>query len=202
MATERARPWVVFTERALFERRAAEDALIVALAGVTQADIVAFRATGEYDDPASLARACNVWVRARRPKPIPEGGWRRVVNELGDDPGDLTSRLEKLWRQKYFATQPARVAPARLQKLGEGASVGFLALGAKEQAEALAARAGAPFSAVLAAGDALGALASRGHLIGAGDTDKALAEASGWLYHPAGADPNGLVDRLVERLVR
>lgn len=204
---ERPLPWVVFVDGALFDRRAAIDALIQHMSRCTAADLAAFRATGEYDDPWELARAANVWVAARRPKPIPAGGWRRVVNQFGGDPGDLTSRCRRMWRDQFWREESLRVAPEGLRRLAAGAQVGLCT--SRSRAEALLSqeRLGVPFAVILAEedgppADALKRLAPRGHLVGLGEPDRTLAEAAGWLYHPAGAAPDGVVERLAERLVR
>jgi hypothetical protein len=182
------RPWVVLVGDALLDTSAAEEAALRRLTGLGDAEVAAFRATGEYADAWELARAASVWVRAGRPLPLPEGGWRRMVNVYGEDPGDLAPRGRRLVAGAFADRVVVRLDAERLAALAELAEVG------------LAGRAVPlpfPFAAhVSLEADALRALAPKGHLVGG---DAAVAKAAGWTGHPVAPGVARVVDGLVAR---
>ncbi|MFZ5476224.1 MAG: hypothetical protein ACOZNI_05560 [Myxococcota bacterium] len=190
-----SRPWVVLAGDVLVDTSAAEEAAARRLAGVTDAELATIRATGEYADTWELARAACVWARAGKPRPLPEGGWRRVANEYGGDPGDLAARGRKLAASAFADRVIVRLDAARLAALSELAEVGLCH--PPDAAPALEALLGARFAArVPPDAEALRALAPKGHLVGG---DPAIAKAAGWTAHPVQPGLARVIDGLVAR---
>lgn len=194
-------------EGVLIDPRPAVLSVIHHLTGATAADVAAFEATGEYAGPWEIARALHAWVRARRPRPIPPGGWRVVVNQCGMDPGDLTRAAERLYQQREWRKEGAYVPPDRLARLEELARLAVVtdrdSAGLARAEEVLGRR----FAASTSAGDAVrpdpGALlrlGPTGHFVGCGPRDRACAEGARFVFHEAGAAPLAVIDRMLSRL--
>ncbi len=207
-AAARRRPWIVFgLEDGLLDTRAGRLAVIHALSGATAADVALFEATGEFDDPWVIARAACAWVRAGRPKPLPAGGWRVVVNHCGGDPGDLIGRAATLWELRGWKAEAPRVDAPRLVRLAELANLAVVTSRDREGLARAESVLGYHFEAATTREDGLRpdprvALrhASTGHYVGVGPEDRATAEAARFVFHDAGAGLLPVVDRMIRKL--
>jgi phosphoglycolate phosphatase-like HAD superfamily hydrolase len=208
MTTEApAGPWIVFAlEGVLLDPRPAVEALLFRLCGIRPDDIRAFRDAGGYDDDWELARAASVWIRAGRPRPIPTGGWRRVVNAFGDDPGDLSARCAELYRKEFWRFEAPLIDGARLRRLSEAANLAVCTGRTREQLARAEELLGFRFAASTTAGDpqppdpaALLRLAPRGHFFGRTEDDRRCAEAARFLWQAPGST-QARVDQLLTRL--
>lgn len=207
-AVRRRHPWIVFAlEDALLDTRAGRLHVIHALSTATPADVALFEATGEYDDPWVIARAVGTWVRAGRPRPIPVGGWRVVVNQCGGDPGDLRARAAILWELRGWKAEAPRVASSRLAKLAEVAQLAIVthrdSVGLARAEEVL----GYQFAASTTREDGARPDAQvllrhgpTGHFIGIGDEDRATAKAARFVFHDATAGLAPIVEKMILKL--
>ncbi|MDP2317577.1 MAG: hypothetical protein Q8P41_32125 [Pseudomonadota bacterium] len=194
-------------EDTLLDTRAGRLAVIHALSGATPADVAAFEATGEYDDPWIIARAAGTWVRAGRPRPIPSGGWRVVVNQCGGDPGDLAIKARTLSELRGWKAEAPRVDATRLVRLAELAQ---LAVVTGRDRTALARAEGVlgyHFGAATTAEDGLRPdpqvvlrHGPNGHYIGVTEADRATAGAARFVFHDATKGLAPIVDRMIQKL--
>lgn len=207
-APRRQRPWIVLSlEGALLDPRPAVLSVVHLLSGATAADVALFEATGEYESAWDIARAAHPWVRAGRPKPIPPGGWRVVVNQCGWDPGDLHGRAAMLYQQREWRKEAGRVDPERLARLAAVAHLGVVTsrdrAGWARAEECLRVRFDAVTTiedAVRPDPDALLRHAPTGHYLGSGPEDRALAVAARFVFHDVGAGPIPVLDRMIAKL--
>ncbi len=196
---------VLSLDDVLLDVRAAEDTIIRRLGGVDAEELALLRGSGEFASPAHVARAARVWVDAGRPRPVPAGGWRVVVNQLGGDPGELEGVFASIWARDGWQTCVVRVTRERLDRLSE---VGALAVWSSRPPEAVDAferLTGFHFAARLIDAsptvDALTALAPRGLFLGGGAEVRAAVQAARWLHHVAPpSDPLAPLEALAERL--
>lgn len=207
-APRRARPWIVLSlEDAVLDVRPAVLSVVHLLSTATPADVAALKATGELDDPWDLARAAHPWIRAGRPKPLPPGGWRVIVNQCGWDPGDLHARAERLYREREWRQERGYVEAARLARLAELAHVALVT----DRDRAGLARAescvGFHFEHVTTAEDGarpdpsvLTRHAPTGHFVGRGPRDRATAQAARFVFHEVKTSPAVLVEKLIRGL--
>ncbi len=208
VVAQRRRPWLVFAlEDALLDTRAGRLHVIHALSTATPADVALFEATGEYDDPWVIARAAGTWVRAGRPRPLPLGGWRVVVNQCGGDPGDLDSRARMLWELRGWKAEAPRVDAARLSRLAEVAQLGIVTSRDRKGLARAEEVLGYHFAASTTGEDGarpdpqvLLRHGATGHFIGIGDQDRATALAARFVFHDATAGLAPIVDRMLQKL--
>ena len=182
------------------------DGIVRLLSGCTAADIARFRATGEFDDPWELARAACVWLRAGRPLPLLEGGWRRMINLYGDDPGDLAPRCRRLYREEWRHKEVPLIDTARLDELAAFTRVAACTGRSREELTSAEELLGFHFPTsttredVLAPDpEALRRLGPPGHFFGASHNARRLAEATKFVYEPVTGSPIAGVDRLLAR---
>lgn len=202
------RPCVVFAlDGALLDVRPGLYAVVQRMSGCTLQDLARFKAVGGYDDDWELARAVSVWVRARRPLPIPDGGWRRMVNLYGGDPGDLAARCRRLYLDEYWRKERPLLDAARLERLSRVAKVGVCTARSREELAKAEEVLGFAFPVATTREDArrpdaeaLRRLGPPGHYLGVSDEDRRTAAAAGWTYHAVEESPEGLVDRLIGEL--
>lgn len=204
----RARPWIVLSlEEAVLDVRPAILSVIHLLSGATPADVAVLEATGELDDPWDLARAAHPWIRAGRPKPLPEGGWRVIVNRCGNDPGDLHGRAARLYAEREWRQEASRLALGQLARLTELAHVAVVTdrdraglaraehcVGHRFEHATTAEDGARPAPAVLLRH------AERGHFVGRGPRDRATAEAARFVFHDCTPGASVVVERILTRL--
>lgn len=205
---KRPRPCVVFAvDGVLLDVRLGLHAVVQRLSGCTLQEVARFKAAGGYDDDWELARAAAVWVRARRPLPIPDGGWRRMVNLYGGDPGDLGPRCRRLYLEEYWRKERPLLDAARLERLSRVATVGACTARNREELARAEELLGFHFPAATTREDArrpdaeaLLRLGPTGHYLGVGEDDRRTAAAAGYTFHAVEESPTGVVDRLLAEL--
>ncbi|MDP2305796.1 MAG: hypothetical protein Q8P18_07190 [Pseudomonadota bacterium] len=208
IVAKRRRPWIVFAlEDALLDTRAGRLHVINALSTATPADVALFEATGEYDDPWVIARAAGTWVRAGRPRPLPLGGWRVVVNQCGGDPGDLDARARTLWELRGWKAEAPRVEASRLAQLAEVAQLGIVTHRDRQGLARAEQVLGHAFAAATTREDGvrpdpqvLLRHGPTGHFIGIGEEDRATAKAARFVFHDATAGLAPIVDKMILKL--
>ncbi len=207
-APRRQRPRIVLSlEDALLDTRPAILSVIHLLSGATPADVAELEATGELDGPWEVARAAHPWIRAGRPRPIPPGGWRIIVNQCGFDPGDLTTRAARLYAEREWRKEAARVDPQRLARLAEVARIAVVTDRDRAGLARAEACIGFHFEDATTAEDALRpdprALLmhdATGHFVGRGPRDRACAEGARFVFHEVVGSPVPIVDKMIARL--
>lgn len=204
----RQKPWVIFdVDGVLLDVRPSFYAIIRKLSGCTLADIALFKAHGGYNDDWELARAMCVWITAGRPKPLPEGGWRRMINQYGRDPGDLSRRCARMYRDTYWREEAPLLDKARLDRLAAVANVAACTGRNREELAMAQELLGFTFPHATTAEDvrkpdpqALLRLAPRGYFFGDTEDDRRCAAEAGFVYHHVTDTPVKQVDALLARL--
>lgn len=207
-APARVRPLVAIAlEGTLLDPWPGVAAVIQMLSGATPQDVAAFEATGEYRSPWEIARAAGPWVAAGRPRPIPPGGWRVVVNQTGRDPGDLGAHGRRLWELRGWRFEAPRVDAGRLRQLSEVANVVLVTgrdrrgLAHAEEVLGWTAFAATTSEDVLRPDpQVLLRHGATGHFVGSTAADRACAEAARFVYHDATNGLRAIVDRMIRSL--
>lgn len=207
-APARVRPLVAIAlEGTLLDPWPGVAAVINMLSGATPQDVAAFEATGEYRSPWEIARAAGPWVTAGRPRPIPTGGWRVVINQTGRDPGDLAAHGRRLWELRGWRFEVPRVEKERLVRLSELANV-LLVTGRdrKGLARAEEVLGWSPYGATTSEDavrpdpQVLLRHGPTGHFIGSTAGDRATAEGARFVYHDASAGLRPILERMIRSL--
>jgi phosphoglycolate phosphatase-like HAD superfamily hydrolase len=207
-AVVEGRPWVVFdVDGVLLDVRPSFYAIIRAMSGATDADIQLFKAAGGYNDDWELARAAYSWIRARRPKPIPPGGWRTLVNRCGNDPGDLAPRCRAMYLAGLWREEQVMVDTERLVRLASRANVAACTGRDRTELALAEERLGFRFPVATTCEDvrkpdprALLRLAPGGDFFGDSEDDRRCAQAAGFRFHPVTDSPLPALDAILEAL--
>ena len=202
------RPWVVFdVDGVLLDVRPSFYAIIKRMSGCTDADIALFKAAGGYNDDWELARAAFAWVRAHRPMPIPDGGWRTMVNRCGNDPGDLAPRCRHMYMGGLWQDEQPLVDTERLVRLSTVANIAACTGRDRPELTLAEQRLGFRFPAWTTSEDvrkpdpqALLRLCPGGDFFGDTEDDRRCAAAAGFTFHHVTTTPVAALDGILARL--